>query len=144
MKITFDPVMRGSDLILHEMEPFPAYCRAVTEVTLTGTEKLQLGSPIFRARGVTGAKWTLVKDATAIAVTNEIAFYYADQLGEIFTTEGAGDHKVLSLVRGNIILKDKAIKDALIANGFTPTDAQFASLKELASLQSIVIEKVIQ
>lgn len=144
MKITFDPVMRGSDLILHEMEPFPAYCRAITVVTLTGAEKLQLGSPVFRARGVTGAKWTLVKAAADIAVTNEIAFYYADQLGEIFETTGAGDHNVLSLVRGNIILKDKAIKDALTANGFTPSATEFASLKELASLQSIVIEKVIQ
>lgn len=149
MKITFSNVARGSDLILHEPSPFLAYTRAITTVTLADNAELHLGRPLFRAKGVVDANWTPITNANATAslvVANEVAFFYADELGQVKTlvADGGRDYEALSLVRGNLILKDKAIKDSVTATGGAAlTDAQFTALKELAALQGIIIEKVL-
>lgn len=143
MNITFQYPLRGSDLILHEQDPFVAYCRADTVVTLAGAQKLQLGSLLFRPKAAAPGKYTPVTSALELVDTNEFAVYYADQLGRIMETEGAGDHKVESIVRGEIILKDKAIYDAVAANGLTLDQTQKDTVKNLLAKQHIIVEKVL-
>lgn len=140
-KITISPVLRASDLILAEPAPFVAYTRDYREVTLTGAQKLQLGAVVKRAKGATGAY--TVAAAADLVDTNEFAIYLADQLGEILETTGAATHKVALIVRGEIILKDKALYDAFVANGVTLTDPQKVSLKALLASNDIIVEKVL-
>ena len=143
MKITFS-TLTASDLIVHEQEPYVGYTRATSVVTLAAGDVLQLGSPLFRAKGVAGAKWAPVKAAAALVATNEIAFYLSDVLGQILPIEGVtGDVSIGAIVRGEIVLKDKTIKEALAANGFVVTDPQFTSVKEMAAAQHIIVEKVL-
>ena len=146
MATTFKKPLTGSDLILKEMSPFMAYTRGEeTVVTLTAATSLTLGAPVFRAKGVAGAKWAPVTAAAALVDTNEIAFYLADVRGVFLPIEAgnAGDHKVALIQMGNIILKDKAIKDALKLNFAAFVDADFAKVKEMALQKHIVIEKVL-
>lgn len=146
MVTIFKKPLTGSDLILREMSPFTAYTRGVeTEVTLAANETLTLGAPVFRPRGVAGVKWRPVTAATALVADNEIAFYLADVRGVFLPIEAgnAGDHKVALIQMGNIILKDKAIKDAMKLNFAAMADADFAKVKEMALQKQIVIEKVL-
>ena len=143
MKITFNNVLSGSDLVIHEQDPFVAYTRAITEVTLTAGQKLQLGAVVFRAKAAAPGKYTPLTSAAALVATNEFAVYYADQLGQILPTEGVGDFKVASFVRGSVILKDKAIYDAVTVLGFAMNDVQKGTLKNLLAAQGVVVEKVL-
>lgn len=145
-QVQFKKPLTGSDLILREPSPFTAYARGQeTDVTLGAAHVLQLGAPVFRAKGVAGAKWAPVTAAAQLVDTNEIAFYLADVRGvfENIGPNAAGDHKVALLQMGNLILKDKAIKDALKLNFAAFTDADFAKIKEMALQKQIVIEKVL-
>ena len=143
MKITFDNVLSGSDLVLHEQDPFLAYTRAVTPVTLTAGQKLQLGAVVFRAKAAAPGNYAPLTAAAALVTTNEFAVYYADQLGQILPTEGVDTHQVVSFVRGNVILKDKAIYDAVAVLGLALTDPQKATLKNLLAAQGVQVEKVL-
>lgn len=145
MAITFKKPLTGSDLILKEMEPFNGYTRGrEATVTVSTGEKLTLGAPVYRAKGVTGAKWKPVTDNTVLVDTNEIAFYFADVRGivggEITAT---GDHNVALIQMGNIILKDATILAAAKVNFSTIADADFDKIKEMALQKQIVIEKVL-
>ena len=147
MAITFKAPLTAGDLILKEQNPFDGYTRGnPVTVTLTAAQKIQLGSPLFRAKGVAGAKWVPVTAATALVDTNEIAFYLANERGVFEDTvgvTGGGDVKVAAIQMGNIVLKDKAIKDALKVNfaGFSAAD--FAKVKEMALEKQIIIEEVL-
>lgn len=147
MAITYKAPLTASDLILKEQNPFDGYTRGQpVTITLAAAQKIQLGSPLVRAKGVAGAKWTPV-DATADLVdTNEIAFYLANERGVFEATvgvTGGGDVKVAAIQMGNIVLKDKAIKDALKVN-FAAFDATgFAKVKEMALQKQIIIEEVL-
>lgn len=144
--INFKRPLTGSDLILAEQEPFKAYTRgpAIT-VTLLATSQLTLGAPLVRAKGVAGAKWTPVAAGADLVATNEIAFYLADTLGQFLPIGPgpAGDVTCAAIVRGEIILKDKAIKNAMKVNFAAMADADFAKVKEMAASQAIIIEKVL-
>lgn len=144
--ITFKAPLKFSDLISGEPSPAHAYTRGKeTVVTLGAAGVLQLGAPVFRAKGVTGAKWAPVTDAAQLVDTNEIAFYLANVRGvcENIAAGNAGDHKVALIQMGNIILKDKAIKDALALNFSAYAEADFAKIEEMALAKQIVIEKVL-
>ena len=147
MAITFKAPLTAGDLILKEQNPFDGYTRGNTvTVTLTAAQKIQLGSPLFRAKGVAGAKWVPVTAATALVDTNEIAFYLANERGVFEDTvgvTGGGDVKVAAIQMGNIILKDKAIKDALKVNFAAFSAADFAKVKEMALEKQIIIEEVL-
>lgn len=146
MAIIFKKPLTGSDLILREISPFTAYTRGKeTTVTLGAANALTLGAPVFRAKGVDGAKWAPVTAAAQLVNTNEIAFYLADVRGQFLPIEAgnAGDHKVALIQMGNIILKDKAVKDAMKVNFAAMTDADFAKVEEMALQKGIVIEKVL-
>lgn len=144
--INFKKPLTGSDLILKEQEPFAAYTRgqAIT-VTLAAASKLTLGAPLVRAKGVDGAKYVPLTAAAQLVATNEVAFYLADTLGQFLEIGPgpAGDVTCAAIVRGEIILKDKAIKDAAKVNFAAFADADFAKLKEMAATQHIIIEKVL-
>ena len=145
MAITFKKPLTGSDLILKEMQPFNGYTRGrEATVTVTAGEKLTLGAPVYRAKGVAGAKWKPVVDNTALVDTNEIAFYFADVRGIVGgEIDATGDHNVALIQMGNIILKDATILAALKANFAAVVDADFAKVKEMALSKQIVIEKVL-
>ena len=147
MAITFKAPLTASDLILKEQNPFDGYTRGnPVTVTLTAAQKIQLGSPLFRAKGVAGAKWVPVTASTALVDTNEIAFYLANERGVFEDTvgvTGGGDVKVAAIQMGNIVLKDKAIKDALKVNFAAFSTADFAKVKEMALEKQIIIEEVL-
>lgn len=147
MAITFKTPLTAGDLILKEQNPFDGYTRGnPVTVTLTAAQKIQLGSPLFRAKGVAGAKWVPVTAATALVDTNEIAFYLANERGVFEDTvgvTGGGDVKVAAIQMGNIVLKDKAIKDALKVNFAAFSTADFAKVKEMALEKQIIIEEVL-
>lgn len=118
----------------------------VPELAAATSEGITFGAATETTKGtVAGAKWAPVTAATALVDTNEIAFYLADVRGVFLPVEAgnAGDHKVALIQMGNIILKDKAIKDALKLNFAAFTDADFAKVKEMALQKQIVIEKVL-
>lgn len=144
--INFKKPLTGSDLILAEQEPFKAYTRgpAIT-VTVVAATQLTLGAPLVRAKGVDGAKYVPLTDAEQLVATNEVAFYLADTLGQFLPIGPgpAGDVTCAAIVRGEIILKDKAIEDAAKVNFAAFADADFAKLKEMAASQAIIIEKVL-
>lgn len=143
--INFKKPLTGSDLILKEQEPFAGYTRATVTVTLAAASKLTLGAPLVRAKGVDGAKYVPLTAAAQLVATNEVAFYLADTLGQFLEIGPgpAGDVTCAAIVRGEIILKDKAIKDAAKVNFAAFADADFAKLKEMAATQHIIIEKVL-
>lgn len=143
MPILFDKPLRGSDLILKEIAPFQGYTRADTTVDLVAGQTLQLGAILFREKAAAPANYEPLTSAADLTVDNEFAVYYADQLGEILPTTGAGEHTVESLVLGNLILKDKPIYDAVEVLGLVLTDAQKDTLKNLLHKQGIVVEKVL-
>ena len=133
-----------SDLIVHEADsPHIGYTRADlndSTVTVAGTDVLTLGTPVFRAKnGVAGTKWVPVKADTALVATNEFALVIADRLGEQNDVEGAGDHQVTLLVRGNVVVKDATVKAAANAVGLTVAGDQ-ANLIHLLKAQGIVAE----
>lgn len=143
--ITFKKPLTGSDLILREISPFTAYTRGQeTDVTLGANDKLTLGAPVFRAKGVAGAAYAPVTDAAQLVDTNEIAFYFADVRGIVGgAVEGAGTHKVALIQMGNIILKDATILAAAKVNFSAIADVDFDKIKEMALQKQIVIEKVL-
>lgn len=145
MAITFKKPLTGSDLILKEMQPFNGYTRGQeTDVTLGANDKLTLGAPVFRAKGVAGAAYAPVTAAAQLVDTNEIAFYFADVRGIVGgEVSGAGTHKVALIQMGNIILKDATILAAAKVNFSAIADADFDKIKEMALQKQIVIEKVL-
>lgn len=143
--ITFKKPLTGSDLILREISPFTAYTRGVeTDVTVAANQKLTLGAPVYRAKGVAGAAYAPVTGAAQLVDDNEIAFYFADVRGIVGAEiTAAGTHKVALIQMGNIILKDATILAALKENFAAAADADFAKVKEMALQKQIVIEKVL-
>lgn len=133
-----------SDLIFHEANsPYIGYDRNdLTDavVTVTGTDVLTLGTPVFRAKNaVAGTKWVPVKVVANLAITNEYALVIADGLGEQNDVSGAGDHQVTLLVRGPVMVKDAKVKASATAIGLT-TAADQANLIHLLKAQDILPE----
>lgn len=133
-----------SDLIFHEANsPYVGYDRNdLTDavVTVTGTDVLTLGTPVFRAKNaVAGTKWVPVKATANLAITNEYALVIADGLGEQNDVSGAGDHQVTLLVRGPVMVKDAQVKKAATAIGLTAAADQ-ANLIHLLKAQDILPE----
>lgn len=134
-----------SDLIFHEANsPYVGYDRADLDratVTVTGSDVLTLGTPVFRAKGAdsTDIKWAPVKLTADIATTNEYALVIADGLGEQLDVSGAGDHNVTLLVRGPVMVKDAQVKKAATAIGLTDAVDQ-EDLMHLLRAQGILPE----
>lgn len=137
--INFEPILRGSDLILKEPEPFAGYTRLETTLLVAAGETVELGTLVTRSADVADTDpWAVAGAASTFGNDVLVGVYLADGLGE-FTTLGEGTHLVTLIVRGNIILKDKRVFDA---SGIVAADKQGEVTRKLAE-QGIVLEKVL-
>lgn len=119
----------------------------VPELAAATSEGITFGAATETTKGAVAvpSKWAPLTADTQLVATNEVAFYLADTLGQFLEIGPgpAGDVTCAAIVRGEIILKDKAIKDAAKVNFAAFADADFDKLKEMAAAQHIIIEKVL-
>lgn len=131
-----------SDLVYHELDPSVGYARM--DIVVQSATPMKIGQVVFRAKNVSAlAPYAPVTAVGALVATNEFAVVFGDNYSckETWTvTESASAVNTVAFVSGPIFLKDALILKNL---GFVPTEAQYATLKQLLQNQGIVLEKTL-
>jgi hypothetical protein len=139
------PYQLLSDLVVHEVDPSVGYARKVVGVTVGSDTTLNLGAVVFRAKGTDPTvPYSVVVDATSFVTTNEFAVvigdYYGYELAPILVTAATSPKSMTVYKRGQVMLKDFTILNAVKVNFAGITTTQFGVLKHLLELQNVLVE----
>lgn len=140
-------VKRFSDLVVHEIDPSVGYSRQSVNVTPPASGTIPMGTIGVRAKSADpAAAYSILSGPLDLVDTNEFVVLYGDCYGQkgdfsVFAIE-ADEFNAVGFVghAGGVQLKEYYIKQiAQDPAGAALTDAEFEQLRQLLSLQGIIV-----